>query len=198
MGGMIVQDKYKLSGRDYLKKYSFLVNILIYFFRIFPFLISFIKYLFGNKSGRLSILIRYLWVKIYILKTGENIYLAPMVVMKNIQNIEIENNLSIHEFCYIDAIGGIKIGDNVSIAHNCSLVSFEHTWDDLTNPIKYNPTKLKSIKIGNDVWLGCGVRVLAGTVIEDRVVVAAGAVAKGTLESGYLYGGIPAKKLKKL
>ena len=74
----------------------------------------------------------------------------------------------------------------------------EHTWDILEQPIKYNPTKLGSIKIGNDVWLGCGVRVLSGSVIEDRVIVAAGAVVKGNLESGYLYGGVPVRKLKKL
>lgn len=101
-------------------------------------------------------------------------------------NFQSGFNLSIHEFSYLDAAGGIEIGDNVSIAHNCSLVSFEHTWTDLETLIKYNPTKLYPIKIGNDVWLGCGVRVLAGTVIEDRVIVA-GAVVKGTLESQVIY-----------
>ena len=57
---------------------------------------------------------------------------------------------------------------------------------------------MHKIKIGNDVWLGCGVRILSGTVIEDRVIIAAGAVVKGHLESGYIYGGVPAKRLKKL
>lgn len=71
--------------------------------------------------------------------------------------------------------------------------------------------------IGNEVTIGHGAvvhgcvvqdRVLIGmnavvldkAVVESDVVVAAGAVVlEGSrLESGYLYGGIPAKKLKKL
>ena len=132
------------------------------------------------------------------LKIAENVYIAENVVLKNSQGLTIGSNFSLHEFSYIDAIGGIEIGDNVSIAHNCSLVSFEHTWNDRETPIKYNSTINHPIFIGDDVWIGCGVRVLSGAVIENRVVVAAGAVVKGTLEAGYLYGGIPARKLKKL
>lgn len=188
----------RLSGRNYLDKYGFLINFLISLFKNIPFVINFFKNYLNNNSSKLGSLIRYIWVKVNFNNPGDNIYIAPFVVIKNLDKIKFGNNLSIHEFCYIDAAGRIEIGDNVSIAHNCSLVSFEHTWADLETPIKYNPTKLSPVKIGNDVWLGCGVRVLAGTVIEDRVIVAAGAVVKGTLESGYLYGGIPAKKLKKL
>lgn len=185
------------SGRvifdNYAKFITFIYRIYICFPNLFR---SFINKCFGgSKTG---FLLRYFEIKKESKTVGNNIYIAKYVVFKNLKYFSCGANLSIHEFSYIDAAGGIEIGDNVSIAHNCSLVSFEHTWADLETPIKYNPTKLNSIKIGNDVWLGCGVRVLAGTVIEDRVIVAAGAVVKGTLESGYLYGGIPAKKLKKL
>lgn len=191
-------DIVKKSGRFYLAKYDILVKIILKFFTCFPFLINLSNFLFKNFTGKIGIFIRYIWCKVFFEKTGNNIYLAPMVIIKNKDKISIGSNVSIHEFCYIDADGGIQIGDNVSIAHNCSLVSFEHTWDNIQEPIKYNPTKLNSIKIGNDVWLGCGVRVLSGSVIEDRVIVAAGAVVKGILESGYLYGGVPVRKLKKL
>lgn len=188
----------KNSGRSYLAKYNILVQFIIKFFTIFPFLIIFFNFFFRNITGKVGAFIRYIWCKVNFREAGNNIYLGAMVILKNTNKISIGSNVSIHEFCYIDADGGIEIGNNVSIAHNCSLVSFEHTWDILEQPIKYNPTKLGSIKIGNDVWLGCGVRVLSGSVIEDRVIVAAGAVVKGNLESGYLYGGVPVRKLKKL
>ncbi|WP_160241772.1 acyltransferase [Acinetobacter indicus] len=186
-----------MSGRDIFKKYSKLLNAFYFFYNLFP---DFLSYILLNifNFGKVGFLLRYFELKKSSEFVGENVYIAKKCVFKNLKYFSCGINLSIHEFCYIDAAGGIEIGDNVSIAHNCSLVSFEHTWENLEIPIKYNPTKLNSIKIGNDVWLGCGVRVLAGTVIEDRVIVAAGAVVKGTLESGYLYGGIPAKKLKKL
>lgn len=185
------------NGRYFFSKYSRLISYIFNIYSILPF---FLRSILLNvlSLGKFGFLLRYFELKKSSVFIGENVYVAKQSVFKNLKYFSCGANLSVHEFCYIDAAGGIEIGNNVSIAHNCSLVSFEHTWADLENPIKYNPTKLNSIKIGNDVWLGCGVRVLAGTVIEDRVIVAAGAVVKGTLESGYLYGGIPAKKLKKL
>lgn len=186
-----------MSGRNVFKKYGKLINNLYLIYNFTPVFIR--RGVNGLlSSSRIGFLLRYFDFKKNSNSVGQNVFLSKNIVLKNLKYLKVGSNLSIHDFCYIDAAGGIEIGDNVSIAHNCSLVSFEHTWADLETPIKYNPTKLNSIKIGNDVWLGCGVRVLAGTVIEDRVIVAAGAVVKGTLESGYLYGGIPAKKLKKL
>lgn len=186
-----------MSGRSLFKRYKFFIDSFFVVYKIIPNIITkVICSLFGNT--KLGILFRYFELKKSSKKIGDNIYVAKLSVFKNLSSFSCGENLSIHEFSYIDAAGGIYIGNNVSIAHNCSLVSFEHTWEDIDIPIKYNPTKLGSIKIGNDVWLGCGVRVLAGAIIEDRVIVAAGAVVKGKLESGYLYGGVPAKKLKKL
>lgn len=185
------------NGRYFFSKYSRLIGYIFNIYSVLPFFLRSIL-LSMLSFGKVGFLLRYFELKKSSEFVGENVYIAKKCILKNLKYFSCGINLSIHEFSYVDAAGGIEIGDNVSIAHNCSLVSFEHTWADLETPIKYNPTKLNSIKIGNDVWLGCGVRVLAGTVIEDRVIVAAGAVVKGTLESGYLYGGIPAKKLKKL
>jgi acetyltransferase-like isoleucine patch superfamily enzyme len=108
------------------------------------------------------------------------------------------NNVNIHRFCYLDARGGIDIGDDVSIAHGCSLVAFDHSWDDRSKPIKYNPLVAAPIEIGSDVWLGCGVRVLSGVSIGKRSIIAAGAVVtKGFYEAG-IFGGVPAKCLSEL
>ena len=40
--------------------------------------------------------------------------------------ISIGKNVSINEYCYFDAFGGIEIGDWTRIAHNCSFVSEDH------------------------------------------------------------------------
>lgn len=54
------------------------------------------------------------------------------------------------------------------------------------------------IRIGNNVFIGAGVTVLPGSDIGDNVMVAAGAVVRGSLPSGYLYAGVPARKIKAL
>lgn len=54
------------------------------------------------------------------------------------------------------------------------------------------------VVIGSNVFLGARVTVLPGAVIEDDVVVAAHAVVRGTLRSGFVYGGVPAREIKAL
>lgn len=55
------------------------------------------------------------------------------------------------------------------------------------------------IIIGEDCWIASNVTVLGPCEIEDNVIVAAGAVVlAGRLESGWIYGGVPAKKLKQI
>lgn len=132
-------------------------------------------------------------------KCGDNIFVGPNVEIKYFENLILEDNISIHRFCYLDAIGGINIGKNVSIAHNCSILSFNHCWEDMNIPIKYNPIKLGEVTISNDVWIGCGCRILSNTKIKSRVVIAAGAVTPGgELSSNSIFGGVPCKKIKNI
>lgn len=108
------------------------------------------------------------------------------------------NNVSIHDFCYIDAVGGITVGDNVSIAHGSSLISFNHGWNDASLPIKYNPVTQAPIVIEDDVRVGCGVRIMPGVVLGSRSVIAAGSVVVKDVPPNTLVGGIPAKVIKNI
>ena len=49
--------------------------------------------------------------------------------------------------------------------------------------------------IKNNVWIGANVTILAGSEIEPNVIVAAGAVVRGRVKEGFIYGGIPARPL---
>ena len=188
-----------LNGRELFSKFKIIIDIVSYFFTWLPdFILDFIWGWANGFEGKLAIAVRYLILKSRIKSCGANVYIGKNVTIKNFGNLSIGNNVSIHANCYIDSKGGIKVGNNVSIAHNSSLISFEHTWLDHTLPIKYNNIKLGFISIGDDVWIGCGVRILANTKINNRCVVAAGAVVNTTLYSEALYGGVPCKKLKNL
>lgn len=187
------------SGRESFSKYrSVIKGISWLYFRIPRLFRSFISIFFVNGEGKVGATFRYIHFGGAFRRVGDAVYVGRYCVFKNSSAISVGNNVSIHEFCYMDGAGEIIIGNNVSIAHNCSLVSFEHTWSNVGIPIKYNPTKLAPVCIEDDVWLGCGVRVLSGAVIRSRVVVAAGSVVKGELESGFIYAGVPAKKIRAL
>ncbi|HMW38708.1 MAG: gamma carbonic anhydrase family protein [Saprospiraceae bacterium] len=55
-------------------------------------------------------------------------------------------------------------------------------------------------KIESEVLIGMGAIVMDNAIVQSRVIVAAGAVVPEgmVLESGYIYAGIPARKLKPL
>ena len=60
--------------------------------------------------------------------------------------------------------------------------------------------RLSSCRIGERALIGIGAVVAAGTTVEDEVMLAAGAVTLPgqTLESGWLWGGRPARPLSRL
>ena len=75
---------------------------------------------------------------------GDNVQIGPGVVVQHWSRLSLGNNVNIHRFCYVDARGGIDIGDDVSIAHGCSLVAFDHSWDDRSKTDQIQPARRRS------------------------------------------------------
>lgn len=183
------------SGREIFQKFTPFIQGINTILSILP--VCLLKPL-CHLPGKLGVIGRYIFASRSFYSVGDAVYIGLYCIFKNAEHLSIGHRVSIHEFCYLDALGGIRIGNDVAIAHSCSVISANHSWDFPDIAIKYNPVKIAPVEICDDVWIGCGVRILAGSKINERIVVAAGSVVRGELESGYVYGGIPAKKLKKL
>lgn len=92
---------------------------------------------------------------------------------------------------------GIRIGDAVLIAANCTLAPTNHAFGDTGRRIRDQGflASKGGIVIGDDVWLGANVVVLDGAVIGQGCVVAAGSVVRGELDPYSIYAGVPAKRV---
>lgn len=138
--------------------------------------------------------------RFFLLKLGadisESAFIGANTTIVSPNNLRIGNNVSIHENCYIDASGKILIGDNVSIAHGTSLISFNHTYKDKTTPIKEQPLEFKKIIINDNCWIGCKCVILPGVTINSNSIVAAGAIVTKTYPDSVIIGGNPAKIIK--
>lgn len=188
-----------MSGRDQFIKYKTLIKVITYITNIIPkFVFDFLWNMSITSEGKIPLLIRYFYVKKYSKECRENIFIGQGVILKNIKNLTLGSNVSIHAYSYIDAFGNILIGNNVSIANHTSLISFEHTWDDNKIPIKYNNTKAGSIVVKDDVWIGSGCRILSNTCIGGRSIIAAGAVVTKDVMPNTIAGGVPAKPIKNI
>ena len=79
---------------------------------------------------------------------------------------------------YINAYGGLKLGNNVSISANTIITT--------TNHFKYDHRKLshtKGINIGDNVWIAANCSILAGSNIGNNVTIGAGCVIRGEIPS---------------
>ena len=109
--------------------------------------------------------------------------------------IQIGDNSSLNPYCIIYGHGGVSIGSGVRVAAQTMIISFNHNYNG-DMPIYQQGISRKGIRIGNDVWIGAGVKILDGVNIGDGCIIGAGSiVTKSTIPNG-VYGGVPAKLLK--
>lgn len=183
--------------REILEKYNTAIQIVIKVSRIVPKKIYILLLrLIRHHDNYISMFIRYVCMKNCAKSCGDNVAIFSNVYLKNISNLELGSNVSIHPMCYIDALGGIKIGDDVSIAHSTTIMSTEHIFSDLDANIKDQGIECKKTIIENNVWIGAGCRILAGSIIRSGSIIAAGAVVKGEVKKNTIVGGVPAKVIK--
>lgn len=89
-----------------------------------------------------------------------------------------------------------KMGKDCLIAANCIFSDVNHIYEDLTKVIRLQGCRYAPITIEDNVWLGCGVKVLSGVTIHEGAIVAAGAVVNKDIPPNEVWGGIPARKIK--
>lgn len=98
---------------------------------------------------------------------------------------------------------GMTMGRHVMVAANCVFSPTSHEYRSRDVPIMYQGFKAAAnlkggrsgIVIEDDVWLGASCVVLEGAYLQRGVVVGAGSVVRGVLESYGIYAGNPLKLL---
>lgn len=98
--------------------------------------------------------------------------------------------------CQILDGGKVTFGDHVFIAPNCTFTTAEHAID-ATQRNEGLEVALP-ITVGNNVWFGAGVIVLAGVTIGDNVVIGAGSVVTKDIPSDVIAVGVPCRVLRKI
>jgi acetyltransferase-like isoleucine patch superfamily enzyme len=110
--------------------------------------------------------------------------------------IVIGNNVGINLYCIIYGMGGVTIGDNVMMATSCVIVSANHNFERTDIPMNLQGVTCEEVKIGNDVWLGARVTILAGVEIGEGSVIGAGSVVTKSIPPYSVAVGVPARVVK--
>ena len=111
-------------------------------------------------------------------------------------NIELGKNFYANHNLIILDCAPVKFGDNVFIAPNCNFYTACHPIDaQMRNDgLEY----ALPIKVGNNVWIGGGVTVLAGIKIGDNSIIGAGSVVTRDIPANVIAVGNPCKVLKEI
>jgi len=102
------------------------------------------------------------------------------VIRGDVNYIKIGNNVNIQDGAVVHCTYKkypTEIGNNVSIGHNALI---------------------HGCIIKDNVLVGMGAIIMDNCLVESNVIIAAGAVVTqhSVLEAGYIYAGVPAKKIK--
>ncbi|QHA93679.1 acyltransferase [Bacillus sp. N1-1] len=143
---------------------------------------------FGNK-------IRGSVYKLFIRKAGQNLQISKSVNILNPRNIEIGDNVYIGFGSWINAMGNIKIDDEVIVGPYVCISSGNHT--KINGSFRFGEHSKSPVKIGKGCWLAAHVVLLAGSNIPEGSCVAAGGVGRIEEEESSIFGGVPAKKILK-
>lgn len=111
------------------------------------------------------------------------------------RDIEIGKRFFCGRDCHFAA--PMRVGDDVMFASRVSVVGGDHRIDGINVPINMSGRDvMRTVLIGNDVWIGHGAIILHGVHIGSGAVVAAGSVVTKNVEPNAIVGGNPAKLIR--
>lgn len=138
--------------------------------------------------------LRVLMSKLIGKKVDESFGLFPPFYTDCGRNISIGARTFINMGCSFQDWGGIEIGDDCLIGHNCTICTVNHC----QNPEERGSMTCHPVKICNKVWIGANVTILPGVCIGEGAIVAAGAVVSKDVEPYTIVGGVPARIIKEI
>jgi acetyltransferase-like isoleucine patch superfamily enzyme len=111
----------------------------------------------------------------------------------DLERLTVGENVNLGNTRFNTNCGTITIGDRTKFSPDCSVLTGSH---DFTEGFPRSADG-RDIVIGKDCWIASRAMILGPCNIGDRCVIAAGAVVTKDCEAGWVYGGVPAKKIKR-
>lgn len=97
--------------------------------------------------------------------------------------LELGEDVFFNNDCSLNVIDHVCIGDKCIFGENVKIYDHNHKFNMKDIPIKEQPLISKEVIIGNNVWIGSNVLILAGSKIGNNTVIAAGCVVSGEVNS---------------
>src|SRR5580658_9101591 len=120
---------------------------------------------------------------------GGPYYIGRGFWMQNDGMFSFGKRCSFGEFARIMNHAPISVGDDFIAATGLQINSGDH------DPSTMAPRSIP-VKIGNRVWCGANVTILAGVVISDDAVIEAGSLVRENVGANTIVAGVPARPIR--
>lgn len=124
-----------------------------------------------------------------VLEIGDNVFIGPSTRIVCTSKIVIESDVLISADCLIQDSDNHSINFDVRKKDNLDWKKKFHDWT--THPSK-------PISIRHGAWIGAKTIILKGVTIGEKSIIGAGSVVTKSTEKDTIYGGNPARFLKKI
>ena len=138
----------------------------------------------------------FMGIKIWLLrlfgaKIGKGLVIKNNVIIKFPWKLTIGDYVWLGEYCWIDNLVDVIIGNNVCISQGALLITGNHDYTQVDFPYRNAP-----IVVEDGVWVGAKSVITSGVKLASHSVLTAGSVVTKDTEPYGIYQGNPAVKIK--
>ena len=129
-------------------------------------------------------------------KTGEEFRVTAPFWCDYGFNIELGENFYVNHNCVILDCAKVTFGDNVFVGPDCGFYTAGHPIDakQRNQGLEY----ARPIHVGDNVWIGGGVRVLPGVSIGEGAVIGSGSVVTKDIPPRVIAAGNPCRVMREI
>lgn len=141
-----------------------------------------------------------LWLRGFLLRPsfkicGGNLQVARHVTINFTNHVEIGRDVFLAAGCWLNAAGGIFLGDEVQLGPYSVLVTGDHTQID--GSYRFGPSRIAPIRICDGSWVAAHATITKGVVVGRGALVAANSVVTREVPPFTIAGGVPARVIQK-
>lgn len=156
----------------------------------------YMQYCIRDLPGEFGMTVRRNYYKKQFGCDGEGLNILAGTHIINPQNIQCGKYVSIGVNNYIQAGGGLVLGDYLMMGPHAKIWTQIHNFEDTEKPIKRQGYSYKQVVIGDDVWIGANAFIMPGAEIGSHTIISACSVVSAKkYPEGIILAGNPARKI---
>lgn len=127
------------------------------------------------------------------LKCGDHVSIGAGTFIRSPERVKIGHGVFIGGNCYIDALGGLQLGNCCALASNTTILTLDHHFRDAQSVPWDDVRIIKPVMVEDYAWIGKNASILPGVRIGEGAIVGLGSVVAKDVPPRAIVVGNPAR-----